>query len=116
MTASSRALRYRAALCGLVAFFLIPSIAAAQSKTARAAKSPSKAAAASVAPVPVVSIEEGLQQIKKTPKDAGAYLALGAAYRRAGQYQDAVNTYKKLVVLDPNGSSAHVSLGAAYMD
>ena len=113
------ALRNRAALGGLIAFFLVSGLAAAQSAPSRATKAPPRPAAAKSSrntPVPIVSVEEGLQQIKKTPKDAGAYLALGGAYRRAGRYQEAADTYKKLIAIEPNNVTAHVSLGAIYMD
>src|SRR5262250_1308552 len=83
MTYSIRALRNRAALGGLVAFFLLIGPSGAQSSPAPAPKAASKAPASKSprvsAAAPVVSIEEGLQQIKKTPKDASAYLALGGA-------------------------------------
>ncbi len=120
MTHSFRALRHRAAFGGLIAFFLLIGLRGAESSPAPAPRAASKAAATkigrSTAAAPVVSIEEGLQQIKKAPKDASAYLALGGAYRRAGRYEEAAETYKKLVVLEPNNSTAHVSLGAVYMD
>jgi len=115
--------RTQAVLCGVIAFFLMAGAARAQSAPAKPTKTPAKTAkkAASKTPTssaaaPVVSVEEGLQLVKKSPKDSGAYLALGGAYRRAGRYQDAVDTYKKLVALDPNNSTGHVSLGAVYMD
>src|SRR5436853_1249124 len=123
MTNKPRLLRNAAALGCFVAIFLVAALARAESapaKPAKSAKAPSRTTAArsgrATAAAPVVSVEEGLQQIKKTPKDPGAYLALGGAYRRAGRYQEAADTYKKLIAIDPNNSTAHVSLGAAFMD
>src|SRR4051812_44755312 len=96
MTYKPRLLRNAAALGGFIAIFLMAALARENPPPARTAKATSRTTAAqsgrSTAAAPVVSVEEGLQQIKKTPKDPGAYLAPGGAYRRAGRYTEAADT------------------------
>ena len=48
------------------------------------------------------------------PNNAGAHYNLGIAYRKSGQYQDAIASYKKALRIKPDYAEAHNNLGVAY--
>ncbi len=64
------------------------------------------------------SIEDVLADLQKAielkPDYAEAYSALGLAYERAGQPQNAMTAYQKAVQLNPNDIQAHGFLGHWY--
>jgi tetratricopeptide (TPR) repeat protein len=64
----------------------------------------------------VPSVEEATALVREHAGDPNAYIVLGAAYRRAKQYDDAVTAFRKAASLAPKSSTPHVSLGAVYMD
>ena len=45
--------------------------------------------------------------IQRNPNDAAAYVTRGAAYARAGQFNDAIGDFTKAVQIDPNSASAY---------
>jgi len=46
--------------------------------------------------------------------DANLYNALGISFSRTGKLQDAVNSYRQALKLDPSLAQAHLNLGYAY--
>jgi Flp pilus assembly protein TadD len=65
---------------------------------------------------PVPSVDEAKALVRDNGSDPNAYIVLGAAYRRAKQYDDALTAFRKASSLAPKSSTPHVSLGAVYMD
>ncbi|TMQ61617.1 MAG: tetratricopeptide repeat protein, partial [Candidatus Eisenbacteria bacterium] len=110
MTQDFHRSRTRVAWCGLIAVTLLTAAGWARADTKKSANPAVAAGSAAATPLRSVSIEEALQLTKKSPKDPNAYLALGGAYRRAGRFDDAVEAFKKMVLLEPKSSTAHVSL------
>jgi protein O-GlcNAc transferase len=46
--------------------------------------------------------------------DTQNYSALGRAYAEKGMFDNAINAYKKLLVIEPDNAHAHYSLGTLY--
>ena len=67
---------------------------------------------------PVVSwagaLEDAKEDVRKYPNDSAAHYNLGIAYRKSGQYQEAIASYKEALRIKPNNSAAHNNLGYAY--
>lgn len=80
-----------------------------------AAQAPAGGAAAS-AKSEIPSVDEAKSLVRQNAKDPDAYVLLGAAYRRAKQYDNALTAFKKAASLAPTSSTPRVSLGAVYMD
>ncbi len=47
--------------------------------------------------------------------DTENYSELGRAYAEKGMFDNAINAYKKLLVVEPDNAHAHYSLGALYL-
>ncbi len=57
------------------------------------------------------------QAVWKNPEDAQAYIKLGNAYARYQQYDKAVESYEKALLLNPkSGITVYPALGAAYFN
>jgi uncharacterized protein (TIGR02466 family) len=54
--------------------------------------------------------------IKQEPNVAAAYLALGNAQRRLGHFQDAQNTFRKLLRIHPDNAEGYIFLSAALVE
>ena len=54
-----------------------------------------------------VNITSLTDVIQRNPNDAAAYVTRGAAYARAGQFNDAIGDFTKAVQIDPNSASAY---------
>jgi tetratricopeptide (TPR) repeat protein len=58
--------------------------------------------------------EETYHKVQANPKDADALYHLADLYDRQGHYQEAVDTFKKVIELDPNRAFAYFKMGTAY--
>ncbi len=58
--------------------------------------------------------EEVLRQVQADPKDENALYHLADLYDRQGQYQKAVETYRKVLVINPNRDYVYFKMGTAY--
>ena len=54
-----------------------------------------------------VNIASLTEVIQRNPNDAAAYNTRGAAYARAGQFNDAIADFTKAIQIDPNSGSAY---------
>jgi uncharacterized protein (TIGR02466 family) len=54
--------------------------------------------------------------IKQEPNGTAAYLALGNAQRRLGHFQDAQNTFRKLLRIQPDNAEGYIFLSAALAE
>ncbi|HEU4725361.1 MAG TPA: hypothetical protein VFU59_08695, partial [Candidatus Eisenbacteria bacterium] len=79
---------FRAAPLAVAAMLLFAALPAAAQKPPAAGAAPTMESVARPAP-PAMSIQDALAFTKKSPKDTNAWLALGAAYRRAHKYDEA---------------------------
>jgi tetratricopeptide (TPR) repeat protein len=56
------------------------------------------------------------EQVAQNSKDVAAQTQLGNAYYDAGQWQKSVDTYHKVLELDPKNVGARTDLGTAYFN
>ncbi|RZK81485.1 MAG: tetratricopeptide repeat protein, partial [Methylobacterium sp.] len=61
-----------------------------------------------------VNIASLTEVVQRNPNDAAAYNTRGAAYARAGQFNDAIGDFTKAVQIDPNSGSAYNNRALAY--
>ena len=54
------------------------------------------------------------RSLKLYPADLDANDSLGAAFFWAHRYDEAIEQFKKMVIMDPNSASAYANLGVAY--
>jgi len=62
------------------------------------------------------NISELQQEVWKNPEDTAAMLRLGNAYAQQSRYDEAEETYKNALALDPELDAAYHSLGAVYFN
>ena len=55
-----------------------------------------------------------LQILQKNPNDSEVHQHLGLAYSNLGNYSDAILSWKKCVILDPNNHQTWWNLGQIY--
>ena len=53
--------------------------------------------------------------LKTAPRNANAYIWLGYAQRKRGEFDKAVKTYRRALALDSKHRGAHEYLGEAYL-
>lgn len=58
--------------------------------------------------------EETLRQVQANPEDVDALYHLADLYDRQGHYQQAVDTFGKVIELDPDRGYAYFKMGTAY--
>ena len=61
-------------------------------------------------------IEELEAKCRELPDNVMAHHHLALVYRKAGRIDDAINTIKKCIELDPHSAESHVNLGALYFE
>ena len=65
-------------------------------------------------PSPSEIIAENKERVRKNPNDTNAIFLLGYTYDRIGEYEKAIQPWKKLIQLKPDSHSPHLNLGYAY--
>ena len=65
-------------------------------------------------PSPSEIIAENKERVRKNPNDTNAIFLLGYTYDRIGEYEKAIQPWKKLIQLKPDSHSPHYNLGYAY--
>ena len=54
------------------------------------------------------------KQLRQNPNDIKAHVKLGIIYRKLGQDQEAIASYKEAIRIEPDYFYAHLNLGATY--
>jgi adenylate cyclase len=65
-------------------------------------------------PAKAISLIENALRLNPFPS-SWYFLFLGAAYRLLGRYEEAIQTLKKAIDLEPRFLMAHLALGVAYV-
>lgn len=65
---------------------------------------------------PANAIDEFTEQIRKNPKDSGAYIARGGVWRSKGEIDIAIGDYEEAIQLAPNVHAAYTNRGTCWFD